>query len=82
MDIGKEHGRVFFDLAYVEALATVRAARVDTGDERTGDAADASSGALAGACGVGKGDAMTRILMLVTDGSLEAVRANDGHHAT
>ncbi len=80
MDIGEEHGRVRFNLANVEALASVYAACIDTRSERAGNTADASSGALARAFWVRKGNSMNRILMLVTDGSFRATmqRRKDG----
>ena len=71
--IGKEHGRVRFDLANVETFASVFAACDDTRGEGAGNTADASSGTLVRAFWVRKGNAMTRILMLVTDGSLQAI---------
>ncbi len=58
MHVGKEHGRVLFNLADVEALARVLAACVDARHKGACQAADASSGAVARAGRVRKGNAI------------------------
>ena len=57
VDISKEHGGVLFNLVYVETIASVLAIGHDTGLERSGEAADAGSGALAITFGVGESNA-------------------------
>lgn len=56
--VGKEHGRVLFNLADVEALTSVLAACVDARHKGACQAADASSGAVARAGRVRKGNAI------------------------
>lgn len=63
MDICKEHRRILLNLANVKAVARVRAARVDTGSERTRKTADACPQALAIAYRVREGNSARLIAL-------------------